>query len=91
MFGAGDVSVVEADFDVVGEVAAVVVDGADAQELGFGDGEALRLEGEGDGALFDDGVDVVSPGVAVEEAVDGEFVFGVEAVEHTADAAGGLA
>lgn len=90
MFGSGDVAVVEGDLDIVGEFAAVVVDGADAEELSIGDGEALGFEGEGDGALLDDGVDVVSPGVAIEEAVDGEFVLGVEAVEHAADAAGWL-
>lgn len=40
--------------------------------------------------MLDDGVDVVSPGVAVEEAVDGEVVLFVESVEHSADASGGL-
>ena len=91
LLGSGDVAVVEGDFDIVGEAAAFVVDGADAEELCVGDGEALGLEGEGDGALLDDGVDVVSPGVAVEEAVDWEVVFLVEPVEHSADASGGLA
>ncbi len=41
LFGSGDVAVVEGDLDIVGEFAAVVVDGADAEELGVGDGEAL--------------------------------------------------
>jgi len=41
LFSSGDVAVVEGDLDIVGEFAAVVVDGADAEELGVGDGEAL--------------------------------------------------
>ena len=90
LFGSFDVAVVEVDFDIVGEVAAFEVDGADAEVFGVWDGEAGGFEGQGDGALLDDGVDVVSPGVAVEEAVDGEVVLFVESVEHSADASGGL-
>ena len=91
LFGALDVAVVEVDLDIVGEFAAVVVHGADAHELGVGDGQAFGLEGQGDRALLDDRVDVVPPGVAVEQAVDGQVVLLVEAVEQAADAAGGLA
>ena len=40
--------------------------------------------------MLDDAIDVVSPGVAVEEAVDGEAVLFVESVEHSADASGWL-
>src|SRR5690606_32648083 len=91
LLGALDVAVVEVDLDVVGKFAVFVVLGADAEEAGFGDGEPLALEGERDRALLDDAVDVVPPGVAVEQADDGELVLLVEAVEHAADAAGGLA
>ena len=54
-------------------------------------GHPLGFIGQVDRALLDDAVDVVSPGVVIQEAVDGQFEFVVQAVQEPADAARGLA
>ena len=59
--------------------------------MGGGDGQALGFEGEADRSLLDDAVDVVSPGVAVEQADDVELGFLAEALQQPSHAARGLA
>src|SRR5207244_12077135 len=91
LLGAADVLVVELDADVAGQAVAVGIDAGEADELRLGDGHALALEGEVDRALLDDGVDVVAPGIVVDEDVDGDLVLLVQAAGEAADAAGRLA
>src|SRR5258705_8908410 len=91
LLGAADVLVVELDADIAGEAVVLGIGAGQADELGLGDGHALALEGQVDGALLDDGVDVVAPGVVVDEDVDGDLVLLVQAARQAADAAGRLA
>ena len=56
----------------------MVVIGAQADELRVGDRHAPALEGEVDRSLLDHTVDVVPPGVTVEQAVDRQLQLVVE-------------
>src|SRR5690606_13191134 len=89
--GSFAVGVAEGDLDIVAELALLVVLGADADELGIGDGEALGLERQADRALLDDAVDVMPPGVAVEQAINRQAEFLVQPPQQAADAARRLA
>src|SRR5262249_1662865 len=91
LLGSADVLVVQLDSDVAREAVAVGVGAREADELGFGDRHALALEREVDRALLDDRVDVIAPGVVVDQDVDGDLVLLVETAGEAADAAGWLA
>jgi len=91
LFGAFFVVFVQRDFDAVGEAAAVVVDAAQAEVLGVGDGHSLGLEGEVDRTLLQHAVDIVAPGIVIEHAVDGQFKLVVQTIKHSSHAARRLA
>src|SRR5256886_17527820 len=88
--GAGDVFVVELDAHVARESVRFGVPAREPDELGLRNRHALALEGEIDRALLDDRVDVVAPGVVVDEDIDGEPPLLVQPPRQTPDAAGRL-
>src|SRR5215471_3186429 len=86
-----DVFVVELDADVARQPVAIGIGAGEADELGLGDGHALAFKSEIDGPLFDNRVDVVAPGIVVDQDVNRKIVFFVQSARKAPDAAGRLA
>ena len=86
-----DVFVVEFDTDVARESVAIGIGAREPDELGLGNGHALTFESQIDRSLLDDRVDVVAPGIVVDEDVNGKIVFFVQPARQAPDTAGRLA
>src|SRR5438046_5374057 len=87
LLGPAHVFVVELDADIAWQPVRSGIRARGPDELGFGNGHPLALEREVDRSLLDDRVDVVAPRVVVDENVNGEPVFLVQAprqAPHTA-------
>ena len=85
------VIIVQGDRNARRQAAHLEVVRPDPDEFRVGDSHSFRLEGQIDGALLDDGVNVIPPRVIIEQAVNGKPELAIQAVKQTAHAAGGLA
>ena len=89
--GAFDVLLVELDLDAGLELASLVVVAAQAEKAGGRNRHPAGFVGQVDRSLLEDAVDVVSPRIVIEQAVDGQLQFVVQPVQHAPHAARRLA
>ena len=85
------VGVAQRDLHAVRQFALLEILRAQAEELRLGDRHPLRLVGQVDRALLDDAVDVVSPRIVIQQAIDGQLQLVVQAVQEPPHAARRLA
>src|SRR5688572_2709892 len=82
LFGPAVVAIVHLDGDVCGQLVLVLVEGGETDEPGVGHGHAHGFVGQVDRTLLHDAVDVETPGVVVDEHIDGQFQLVVQPLDE---------
>ena len=87
LLGPFDIGILQVDLHARRQLAAYEILAAQSDVASIGNGHPFGFVGQIDRSLLDHAVDVVSPGIVIEQAIDGQIQFIVQAIQQASHAA----